>query len=66
MQYLHFLLAIIFSIIFIFGCTAESSSNPPPPSGPIGGGCGVTAPADSADAAVIDRVSETAEKRPPL
>lgn len=33
-----FVIALILGIIFLVGCSTSGSS--PPPSGPIGGGCG--------------------------
>ena len=34
-----YILLLVLSFVLIVGCSAESGS-PPPPSGPIGGGCG--------------------------
>lgn len=36
---LFFVIALLAAVIFVVGCSAQGSGAPPP-SGPIGGGCG--------------------------
>lgn len=50
MKYGLLIIALLgIGLLFVAGCTTGQASSPPP-SGPIGGGCGVGAPADDAGA----------------
>lgn len=41
------LFALIVGIVLIAGCSGNTYSAPRPPSGPVGGGCGVGAPVNT-------------------
>jgi hypothetical protein len=51
---------LLVGLVFVAACTTGQSSAPLPPSGPIGGGCGVAPAADVGVAAVAAGVESTA------
>ena len=51
---------VLIALVFIVGgCASDSSGNAyQPPSGPIGGGCGISAPVDDVGGDVAHAVSD--------